>query len=77
MGDQGTRIKIISKHGFSFNSLLSVEVINDNLCVNWRVHPEKLGVEMVYLKDITMSPISCHILLIFQGKCFHHFWWCD
>mmetsp|Transcript_32558 Transcript_32558/g.31038 ORF Transcript_32558/g.31038 Transcript_32558/m.31038 type:complete len:440 (+) Transcript_32558:212-1531(+) len=68
MGDQGTRIKIISKHGFSFNSLLSVEVINDNLCVNWRVHPEKLGVEMVYLKDITMSPISCRILLIFQDS---------
>lgn len=62
-----THFRLISKHGFSFSSLLSVEVVNDNLCVNWRTYPEKLGVEMVYLKDISMSPISCRILLTFQG----------
>ena len=69
MENKGTRVRILSKHGFSYSSLLSVEVIQDNLRVSWRTYPQKLGVEMLYLKEIRKSPTSdCNINLIFQGK---------
>ena len=69
MEDTGTRVRILSKHGFSYSSLLSVEVVQDNLRVSWRTTPVKLGVEMLYLKEITSSNTSDRsINLIFQGS---------
>ena len=69
MENKGTRVRIQSKHGFSYSSLLSVEVIQDNLRVSWRTYPQKLGVDMLYLKEMKRSLKSdCNIILIFQGK---------
>ena len=69
MENKGTRVRIQSKHGFSYSSLLSVEVIQDNLRVSWRTYPQKLGVDMLYLKELKRSLKSdSNIILIFQGK---------
>lgn len=68
MEEKGTRVRIISKHGYSYSSLLSVEVIQDNLRISWRLNPEKLGVDMMYLKEIVQSTTSDRRLhLLFQG----------
>ena len=69
MEEKGTKIRIVSKHGYSYASMLSVEVVQDNLRISWRSVPEKLGVDMMHLKEIVQSSISdCCLHLLFQGQ---------
>ena len=69
MEEKGTKIRIVSKHGYSYASMLSVEVVQDNLRISWRSVPEKLGVDMMHLKEIVQSNISnCCLHLLFQGQ---------
>ena len=69
MEEKGTKIRIVSKHGYSYASMLSVEVVQDNLRISWRSAPEKLGVDMMHLKEIVQSSISdCSLHLLFQGQ---------
>jgi hypothetical protein len=69
MEEKGTKIRIVSKHGYSYASMLSVEVVQDNLRISWRSIPEKLGVDMMHLKEIVQSNISnCCLHLLFQGQ---------
>jgi hypothetical protein len=68
MEEKGTRVRIVSKHGYSYSSLLSVEVVQDNLRISWRLNPERLGVDMMYLREIVQSTTSDRRLhLLFQG----------
>lgn len=68
MEEKGTRVRIVSKHGYSYSSLLSVEVVQDNLRISWRSNPERLGVDMMYLREIVQSTTSDRRLhLLFQG----------
>lgn len=68
MEEKGTRVRIVSKHGYSYSSLLSVEVVQDNLRISWRSNPERLGVDMMYLREIVQSATSDRRLhLLFQG----------
>ena len=53
--EQGTQIRVLSKYGYSYRSLLSVEMVEDAIMLNWRSYPEKLGAEIFYVKTMTMS----------------------
>ena len=62
----GTRIKVVSKYCFSYNSFLSVEMVNENIVLNWRVHPVKLGVDIIHLKEVTVNE-ECFLQMNFNG----------
>lgn len=51
----GTQIRVISKYGYSFKTLLSVEMVEDSIFLNWRTYPEKLGAEISHLQSMTFS----------------------
>ena len=61
---EGTQIRVLSKYGYSYRSLLSVEMVDDAIMINWRSYPEKLGAEIFYVKTMTMS--KARLTLLFE-----------
>lgn len=56
LSGSGIPIKVISKHGATlYSNLLVTHVPGRGQCIFWRMRPERLGCDMVYLREVTKS----------------------
>lgn len=59
---EGTEVRILSKYGITIKSLLSLSLHEDVLYIFWRIHPEKLGCELIFLLSVSISASNNKIL---------------
>ena len=66
--NKGTKIRVHSKFGYSYQSLLSVEMVEDRIYLYWRNYPEKLGIEINNVTQIKFS--DSNLILHFEKQLF-------